>query len=67
MALTAIAGDNISLEFQQVEVPITPPRSPQANDICERLNGTLRRDCLDQIIVINDAHAERVLKAWPTS
>ncbi len=26
---------------------ITPPRSPQANAICERLNGTLRGDCLD--------------------
>jgi transposase InsO family protein len=26
---------------------IAPPRSPQANAICERLNGTLRGDCLD--------------------
>ena len=43
---------------------ITPPRSPPANAICERLNGTLRRDCLDHIIVINDAHAERVLKQY---
>jgi len=43
---------------------ITPPRSPQANAICERLNGTLRRDCLDHIIVIGDAHAERVLKEY---
>jgi len=43
---------------------ITPPRSPQANAICERLNGTLRRDCLDHVIVIDDAHAERVLKQY---
>jgi len=33
---------------------ITPPRSPKAKAICERLNGTLRRDCLDHIIVIDD-------------
>jgi hypothetical protein len=38
---------------------ITPPRSPQANAICERLNGTLRRDCLDRLIVIEDVHADR--------
>ena len=50
---------------------ITPPRSPKANAICERLNGTLRRDCLDHIIVIDDVHADRVLKeyvpllSWP--
>jgi hypothetical protein len=43
---------------------ITPPRSPKANAICERLNGTLRRDCLDHIIVIDDVHADRVLKEY---
>jgi transposase InsO family protein len=43
---------------------ITPPRSPQANAICERLNGTLRRDCLDHIIVIDNVHADRVLKQY---
>jgi len=43
---------------------ITPPRSPKANAICERLNGTLRRDCLDHIIVIDDVHADRVLKDY---
>jgi transposase InsO family protein len=43
---------------------ITPPRSPKANAICERLNGTLRRDCLDHIIVRDDVHADRVLKDY---
>ncbi|MGD0835806.1 MAG: integrase core domain-containing protein [Polyangia bacterium] len=43
---------------------ITPPRSPKANAICERLNGTLRRDCLDHIIVIDDVHADRVLREY---
>jgi transposase InsO family protein len=30
---------------------ITPPRSPKANAICERLNETPRHDCLDHVIV----------------
>jgi transposase InsO family protein len=43
---------------------ITPPRSPQANAICERLNGTLRHDCLDHIIVLDEVHAQRVMKEY---
>jgi transposase InsO family protein len=40
---------------------VTPPRAPQANVFCERMIGTLRRDCLDNFIVLDDLHAERVL------
>jgi len=42
----------------------TPPRAPQANGFCERVIGTLRRDCLDHIIVRDHGHAERVLGAY---
>jgi len=51
---------------------ITPPRSPKANAICERLNETLRHDCLDHVIVRNALHGQRVLNVvrwllpWPT-
>ena len=33
----------------------TPPRAPQANAYCERVIGTLRRDCFDHLIV-RDEH-----------
>jgi transposase InsO family protein len=43
--------------------PITPG-SPWQNGIAERLIGTLRRECLDQIVVFGEAHLRRVLSAY---
>jgi transposase InsO family protein len=34
----------------------TPVRCPQANAFCERLIGTMRRECLDWLIVLNERH-----------
>jgi putative transposase len=42
----------------------TPPRAPQANAICERLIGTLRRECLDFVIPITAHHLRRLLQDW---
>ena len=42
----------------------TPVRVPQANAFCERLIGTIRRDCLDWLIVFNERHLRNTLKAW---
>jgi putative transposase len=42
----------------------TPPRSPQANALCERLVGTLRRECLDFVIPLTENHLRHMLHAW---
>jgi putative transposase len=42
----------------------TPVRSPQANAFCERLIGTIRRECLDWMILLNERHLRRVLREW---
>jgi putative transposase len=42
----------------------TPVRTPVANSICERVIGTLRRECLDFMIPLNEYHLYRVLKDW---
>jgi transposase InsO family protein len=42
----------------------TPARTPQANAFCERLIGTMRRECLDWVIPIHEAHLRRVLREW---
>jgi transposase InsO family protein len=33
-------------------------------DIAERLIGTLRRECLDQIVIFGEAHLRRILSAY---
>jgi putative transposase len=38
--------------------------APQANAICERLLGTLRRECLDLLIPLTENHLRRLLHAW---
>jgi transposase InsO family protein len=40
------------------------PGSPLQNGIAERLIGTLRRECLDQFVVLGEAHVQRVLAAY---
>jgi len=42
----------------------SPPRSPMANAVCERLIGTIRRECLDWLIPISEAHLRSILKSW---
>jgi transposase InsO family protein len=42
------------------EVPIAP-RSPWQNPYCERVIGSIRRECLDRVIVWNEAHLKRIL------
>jgi len=39
----------------------TPPQAPRANAIGERIVRTIRSECLDHLIVINEAHLRRVL------
>ena len=39
----------------------TPIRSPRADAVIERVIGTLRRECLDHIIVLDERHLTSVL------
>jgi transposase InsO family protein len=47
-----------------VRVLRTPVRSPKANALCERLVGTIRRECLDSLIPLNERHLKLVLNTW---
>ena len=47
-----------------VKVLRTPVRSPRANSVCERLVGTIRRECLDFMIPFSERHLRRILLEW---
>jgi putative transposase len=44
-----------------IDVLLTPVRAPQANAICERFWGSLRRECLDYFILLGERHLYRIV------
>jgi transposase InsO family protein len=47
-----------------VKVLKSPPQSPTANSICERVIGTIRQECLDWLIPLTESHLRSILKLW---
>lgn len=47
-----------------VQVLRTPIRAPKANANCERLVGTIRRECLDFMIPFGERHLRHILRTW---
>lgn len=42
----------------------TPVQSPKANAYCERLMGTIRRECLDHVIPLSEKQLRKILREW---
>jgi putative transposase len=55
-----------SIKALGVEVLRSPVASPKANSLCERVIGTTRRECLDWLIPVSEAHLRAILKCWVT-
>jgi putative transposase len=53
-----------SIKALGLSVLKTPPRCPKANSICERVIGTIRRECLDWLIPMSEQHLRSILKSW---
>ncbi len=49
------------LEIEQV---LTAPRSPWQNPFVERLIGSIRRECLDHMIILGEQHLRRILRDY---
>jgi putative transposase len=50
--------------LEGIEVVRTPYRAPKASAIAERWVGSVRRECLDHLLMVNAAHLRRVLAAY---
>ena len=43
---------------------VTAPRSPWQNAYVERVIGSIRRECLDHIVIFNERHLRRILSSY---
>ena len=47
-----------------IKILKTPYHAPRANAICERFLGSVRRECLDQLFIMQEKQLQRVLRAY---
>jgi putative transposase len=61
-----IYGEEFRLRVKgmQIEEVITAPRSPFQNPYAERVIGSIRRECLDHLIIIGEDHLRRALRGY---
>ena len=55
---------NSRVESMGIEQVLTAARSPWQNPYVERLIGSIRRECLDHVIILNEKHLRRVLNQY---
>jgi putative transposase len=48
----------------RIEILKTPYHAPRANAICERFLGSVRRECLDHLLILQEKQLHRVLRAY---
>src|SRR5262249_23446072 len=60
----AFAGVGATAGAMAITEVLTAPRSPWQNEHIERFIGSVRRECLDHVIVFNAAGLQRILKRY---
>src|SRR5262249_61812178 len=61
-----IYGEEFRLRVagMKIEEVISAARSPWQNASVERLSGSIRRECLDHVIVLGENHLRRILRSY---
>jgi len=52
------------LEGMAITEVLTAPHSPWQNPFAERLIGSIRRECLNHVVVLGEGHLRRILTAY---
>jgi putative transposase len=52
------------LTAEGIRILASPPQAPRTNAICERVIGTLRRELLDRLLIVNEDHLRHVLTEY---
>jgi hypothetical protein len=52
------------IEAMDITEVVTAPRSPWQNAYVERVIGSIRRECLDHIVIFNERHLRRILSSY---
>ena len=55
---------NTRVKNMGIEEVISAPRSPWQNPYCERLIGSIRRDCLDHMIILSEKHLKKIMAEY---
>jgi putative transposase len=57
-------GAHFSCATDTIDVLKTPVRAPEANAVCERFIGSVRRECLDHVIILSERHLQRLVHEY---
>ena len=62
----AIYGEEFARRVKSMGIRevLTAPRAPWQNPFVERVIGSIRRDCLDHFLILNETHLYRLLRAY---
>jgi len=62
----SIFSEDVDKSFTNLGVRVLrmPVRAPKANSVCERVGGSLRRECLDFFIPFNERHLQMTIRDW---
>jgi len=57
-------GAHFAAVARSIKILKTPVRAPRANSFCERFIGSLRRECLDHMLILHRHQLHRIVQAY---